>query len=89
MGGPPRDRAGSGYADLLVGDRMNGILDTCIVCGRSARRPGAGICRYHEIMALIDLSYDRMLERIRKPQPPRGRRLPISREKLTKGNYEL
>jgi hypothetical protein len=84
---PPRDRAGRSDVGLLVGDRMNALLDNCIVCGRQASKPGAGICRYHELQALIDLSYQRMIERLHNPQPARGRRLPVSKRKLRNG-YE-
>jgi hypothetical protein len=64
---------------------MNSLLDRCIVCGLQAREPGAGICRYHWLMALIDLSLDRLRAALRGDIPTRGRRLTVSRENISRG----
>ena len=54
---------------------MNGMLDNCIACGRPAATPGGGICLRCEIMALIDLSFDRLRAGIRGEIPVLGRRI--------------
>jgi hypothetical protein len=51
------------------------LLDTCIVCSQRAYKPGAGICWYHEVQALIDLSFDRMREALHGDIPVIGKRL--------------
>jgi hypothetical protein len=58
---------------------MNGIFDRCISCGRPARAPGGGICLQCEIMALIDLSFDRMRSALQGAIPVTAKRLPASR----------
>lgn len=56
------------------------MLDHCIVCGRPAIQPGAGICRFCEIRALIALSLDRMRAALSGEIPVLGKRLQPSRE---------
>jgi hypothetical protein len=69
---PQGDPAGSGYADLSMGNGMiTPILDTCIACGMRASQPGAGICFRCEVEALISLSYERMIERMKGSQARR------------------
>jgi hypothetical protein len=50
---------------------INGLFDTCAICGQRAIKPGAGLCRWHEIRALVELSYERMIERNRGNVPAR------------------
>lgn len=51
------------------------LFDTCMLCGRPTRKPGEPLCIAHEIEALISLSYERMIERLRGNIPGRGKRL--------------
>jgi hypothetical protein len=64
-----------------MGGKVNGLLDRCISCGRPAKMPGGGQCLQCEIMALIDLSFDRMRAALSGAIPITGRRL----SKLQKG----
>lgn len=57
------------------------LFDRCIICVQRAYKPGAGICWYHEVQALIDLSFDRMRAALRGNTPTTGKRLqPARRE---------
>lgn len=47
-------------------------------------KPGGGICIRCEIMVLIDLSFDRMKAALCGEIPVTGKRLPVSREKVSK-----
>jgi hypothetical protein len=51
------------------------LFDTCVKCGRPSSQPGAGICLQCEIMALIDLSFDRIRAALRGEIPVIGRRI--------------
>jgi hypothetical protein len=50
---------------------VNGLFDTCMICGRRSRKEGEGLCLTHETEGLIALSYERMRESIKRE----GRRL--------------
>jgi hypothetical protein len=63
---------------------MNGLLDRCIVCGLPATKPGNGICIRHEIEALIALSYERMVERLRRKRPQRVKIFPTAKRDFEK-----
>jgi hypothetical protein len=47
------------------------MLDTCILCGRRTRKPGEGLCVFHDVQALIELGYYRTLERLNQQRVSR------------------
>jgi hypothetical protein len=44
-------------------------FDTCILCGRPARRAGEGLCILHDFQKLIELGGLQMRERVNRKSP--------------------
>jgi hypothetical protein len=75
MDRPPRDRLGYGGTGLPVGSPMiEPFFGRCIYCGNPTAADEWRHVRC-EFMDLIEKSYQRMIERIKNPQPPGGKRL--------------
>lgn len=67
------------------------MFDTCMICGRRTRKPGEALCITHDFEALIALSYERMIERLRGNIPARraGIAPSMSKRNMSKANEDL